>query len=287
MNYLKTTLLLAAMTGILVLFGRVIGGVNGAIIFLVIAGVINFITYWYSDKIVLAMYKAKEIKEQDSPTLYGVVKRIADQTNTPMPKVYIVDENNPNAFATGRNPQNASVAATTGILKILNEDELEGVMAHELSHVRNRDVLISTIAATIAGAITMIANVVQWGALFGGGYGYGNRSDRQNGGNVFGALILALLAPFAAMLIQLAISRTREFSADHDGGVISHKPLALASALAKLEQASKKTPITQGNPATAHLFIVNPFRGGLTNLFSTHPPMEERIQKLKELSRMI
>jgi heat shock protein HtpX len=287
MNYLKTTLLLAAMTGILVIFGRVIGGVNGAIIFLVIAGVMNFITYWYSDKIVLAMYKAKEIKEQDSPILYGVVKRIADQANTPMPKVYIVEENNPNAFATGRNPQHASVAATTGILKILNEDELEGVMAHELSHVRNRDVLISTIAATIAGAITMIANVVQWGALFGGGYGYGNRSERQNGGNIIGALILALLAPFAAMLIQLAISRTREFSADHDGSIISHKPLALASALTKLEQASKKTPITQGNPATAHLFIVNPFRGGLTNLFSTHPPMEERIQKLKELSRMI
>jgi heat shock protein HtpX len=278
MNYFKTTLLLAVMTGILVLLGRLIGGAAGAVIFFILAGIMNFVAYWYSDKIVLRMYRAKEVGEADAPVLFRVVKRIADATGTPMPKVYVIDEPHANAFATGRNPRHASVAATTGLLGILDEDELEGVMAHELAHVRNRDILTASVAATIAGAITMIANVAQWNAVFGG-----YRSERENGGNLFGALLLAMLAPIAATLIQLAISRTREYAADHEGGVISRKPEALASALAKLEKASRNIPMQRGNPATAHLFIVHPFSAA-ASLFSTHPPTSERIQRLRELA---
>jgi len=213
--------------------------------------------------------------------LFSIVKRLAENANLPMPKVYIVENPTPNAFATGRNPEHASVAATTGILNILTDDELEGVMAHELSHVRNRDILISSIAATIAGAITMIANVVQWGAMFGGA-SRGNDEDR---GGMVAAIAMAILAPIAAMIIQMAISRSREYAADYAGAKLCKKPLSLASALGRLDQTVRQIPMQGGSPSTAHLFIVNPFRGGMAGLFSTHPPMEERIRRLEQLSR--
>jgi heat shock protein HtpX len=282
MNYAKTTLLLGVLTCMLVLFGQLIGGAHGAMGFLVFAAVMNFVSYWFSDKIVLMTYGAKEVSEGDAPVLYRVVRRLALKAELPMPKVYIVNNPTPNAFATGRNPAHASVAATTGILSALSEDELEGVMAHELSHVKNRDILISSVAATIAGAITMLANVVQWGAMFGGG----SRDDDDRGGMI-GMLAMAILAPFAAMIVQLAISRSREYAADDAGGRLCAKPLSLAHALGKLDMAVKRIPMQGGNPSTAHLFIVNPFRGGLLSLFSTHPPMEERIRRLEKLAREI
>jgi heat shock protein HtpX len=280
MSYVKTTLLLGALTGILVLIGQYIGGTNGALGFLVFAALINFASYWFSDKIVLMMYRAKQATERDAPMLFRVVRRLADASSLPMPKVYIVDNPAPNAFATGRNPAHASVAATTGILRILSEDELEGVMAHELAHVKNRDILISSIAATLAGAITMIGNALQWGAMFGGG-----RDNDDERGGVAGMLVMAILAPFAALLVQLFISRTREYAADREGALISRKPLSLARALGKLDASVRQIPMQGGNPSTAHLFIVNPFRGGLTTLFSTHPPMEERIRRLEAMAK--
>jgi heat shock protein HtpX len=281
MNYFKTTLLLGVLTSLLVLFGQFIGGNHGAIIFLFIAAITNFISYWFSDKIVLMMYQAKQVDESEAPRLYSIVKRLAEDAGLPMPKVYIIQSDSPNAFATGRNPDHASVAATTAILKILTDDELEGVMAHELSHVKNRDILISSIAATIAGAITLIANVVQWGAMFGGA-SRGNDEDR---GNMLVAIVMAVVAPIAAMIIQLAISRSREYAADYAGAKLCRKPLSLASALGRLEQSARAIPMHGGSPSTAHLFIVNPFRGGMASLFSTHPPMEERIRRLEQLSR--
>ena len=283
MNIAKTTLLLGILTCILVLLGQFIGGTQGAIGFFIFAAVMNFVSYWFSDKIVLMTCRAKEISEQDAPVLYRVVRRLSEQADLPMPKVYIVNNPSPNAFATGRNPAHASVAATTGILQILSEDELEGVMAHELSHVKNRDILISSIAATIAGAITMIGNALQWGAMFGGGAG---RDDDDRGG-MLGMIAMAILAPIAAMIVQLAISRSREYAADAAGARLCHKPLSLATALGKLENAVKQIPMQGGNPSTAHLFIVNPFRGGLLGLFSTHPPMEERIRRLEQLAKEI
>jgi heat shock protein HtpX len=282
MNYLKTTLLLGALTCILVLMGQFIGGTQGALGFLVFAAVMNFVSYWFSVKLVLMSCRAKQVSEQDAPVLYRVVRRLAQQGDLPMPRVYIVDNPVPNAFATGRDPKHASVAATTGILKILSEDELEGVMAHELSHINNRDILIATIAATIAGAITMIGNALQWGAMFGGA----SRDDDDRGGMI-GMIAMAILAPFAAMLIQLFISRSREYAADAAGARLSHKPMSLARALGKLEQSVKMIPMQGGNPSTTHLFIVNPFRGGLLTLFSTHPPMEERIRRLEEIAKGI
>ncbi len=280
MNYMKTTLLLGILTALLVLFGQFIGGSHGAMTFLVIAAIMNFVTYWFSDKIVLMMYRAKQVDQQAAPRLHAIVQRLAEKANLPMPKVYIVENPTPNAFATGRNPRHASVAATTGILSILTDDELEGVMAHEMSHVQNRDILISSIAATIAGAITMIANVVQWGAMFGGG-----SRDDDDRGNMFVAIAMAILAPIAAIIIQMAISRSREYAADYAGAQLCKKPLSLASALGRLDQTIKAIPMQGGSPSTAHLFIVNPFRGGLAGLFSTHPPMEERIRRLEQLSR--
>ena len=280
MNYMKTTLLLGILTALLVLFGQFIGGSHGAMTFLVIAAIMNFVTYWFSDKIVLMMYRAKQVDQQAAPRLHAIVQRLAEKANLPMPKVYIVENPTPNAFATGRNPRHASVAATTGILSILTDDELEGVMAHEMSHVQNRDILISSIAATIAGAITMIANVVQWGAMFGGG-----SRDDDDRGNMFVAIAMAILAPIAAIIIQMAISRSREYAADYAGALLCKKPLSLASALGRLDQTIKAIPMQGGSPSTAHLFIVNPFRGGLAGLFSTHPPMEERIRRLEQLSR--
>jgi heat shock protein HtpX len=279
MNYAKTTLLLGVLTCILVLLGQFIGGAQGAIGFFIFAAIMNFVSYWFSDKIVLLTCRAKEVSETDAPVLYRVVRRLSMQASLPMPRVYIVDNPSPNAFATGRNPAHASVAATTGILQILSEDELEGVMAHELSHVKNRDILISSIAATIAGAITMIGNALQWGAMFGGA-----SRDDDNRGGMLGMIAMAIIAPIAAMIVQLAISRSREYAADAEGARLSHKPLMLAHALGKLESAVKLLPMQGVNPSTAHLFIVNPFKGGLLGLFSTHPPMEERIRRLEEMA---
>lgn len=282
MNTLKTTVLLGALTGLLVVLGNYLGGSNGATLALIIAGVMNFGSWWFSDKIVLAMYRAQQVSKDDAPVLYSIVERLAERNRMPMPKVYIINSESPNAFATGRNPSHASVAATVGILRLLSEDELEGVMAHELAHVQNRDTLTSTIAATIAGAITWIANMLQWSAMWGG-----MRRDDDNRGGALGALAMAILAPIAAMLIQMAISRSREYAADESGARISGKPLSLANALSKLQRGSQMIPMAGGSPSTAHLFIVNPFRGGIASLFSTHPPMEERIKRLQALARQI
>jgi heat shock protein HtpX len=279
MNIAKTTLLLGVLTCILVLIGQFVGGPRGAIGFFFFAAIMNLVSYWFSDKLVLMTTGAKQVAENDAPVLFRVVRRLAQQGDLPMPKVYIVDNPAPNAFATGRNPQHASVAATTGILAILSEDELEGVMAHELSHVKNRDILISSIAATIAGAITMIGNALQWGAMFGGA----SRDDDDRGG-VIVMIAMAILAPIAAMIVQLAISRSREYAADAAGARLCHKPLSLAHALGKLENSVKMIPMQGVNPSTAHLFIVNPFKGGLMGLFSTHPPMEERIRRLEAMA---
>lgn len=283
MNTLKTTILLASLTGLLVVLGNLIGGSHGAMTALIFAGIMNFASFWFSDKIVLSMYRAKQAGPEDAPKLYRVVQRICERNSLPMPKVYIIDNQSPNAFATGRSPKHASVAATSGILGILSEDELEGVMAHELAHVQNRDTLTSTIAATIAGAITWIAQMVQWGAMFGGR----SDDDDNNPLGMAGALLMAILAPIAAMLIQMAISRSREFAADEAGARMCGRPLSLANALAKLERGVSANPFQSGSPSTAHLFIVNPFKGGIANLFSTHPPMDQRIERLQQLSRQM
>lgn len=279
MNNLKTTLLLATLTCLLILFGRMAGGQGGALLALIVAGFMNFISYWFSDRIVLAMYHAQPAGEADAPVLYRIVKRLAGKNNMPMPKVYIIPTDASNAFATGRSPSHASVAATAGIMSSLDENELEGVMAHELAHVLNRDTLTSTIAATLAGAITWISSLARWGSMFGGG---GRDDDR---GSMAGTLIMAIVAPLAALLLQMALSRSREYAADATGARMCGNPLALASALGRLESSAKSIPLPGGNPATSSLFIVNPFRGGLASLFSTHPPMEKRIEKLKELAR--
>ncbi len=280
MNTIKTTFLLTCLTLLLIAMGSAIGGQSGRIIAFLIAGGMNFFSYWYSDKIVLKMYKAREVSETESPILYRMVRRLAQQANMPMPKVYIIPSEGPNAFATGRNPENAAVAATEGIMRLLSEDELEGVMAHELAHVQNRDTLISTIAATFAGAISMLGSMLQWTAIFGGG-----RSDDEEGGGLLGSLALAFIAPMAAMLIQMAVSRSREYLADAAGARICGKPLALASALNKLQKGAQAVPLQEATPATSHMFIVNPLTGtSMMKLFSTHPPMEERIVRLEALA---
>ena len=278
MNTLRTTLLMALLTGLLVLAGGAIGGRSGMTFALVMATVMNFASYWFSDKIVLSMYGAREATEADYPEFYGLVRQLAVQGGIPMPRVYIIDSDTPNAFATGRNPEHAAVAATTGIMRILSRDELLGVMAHELSHVRHRDILISSIAATIAGAITYLAQMAQWAAIFGGG------RDRDEEGGGFGLIFMAILAPIAAMLIQMAISRSREYEADKGGAELSGSPLYLAGALRKLEMANQQIPM-DANPSTAHMFIVNPLTGrGITSLFSTHPPLEERVKRLEAMA---
>ncbi len=280
MNTLKTTLLMALLTVLLVSLGGALGGRGGMGIALVMAAGMNFFSYWFSDKMVLSMYGAQEINESDDPRYYGVVRRLAQRAGLPMPKVYLINTETPNAFATGRNPQHAAVAATSGILRILSEDELAGVMAHELAHVKNRDILISSIAATFAGAITYLAHMAQFAAIFGGG-----RNDDDEGGGIFGMILMAILAPIAAMLVQMAISRSREFGADAGGASISGTPLALANALQKLEMGNQQIPM-EATTATAHMFIVNPLTGGgLMSLFSTHPPMAERIARLQEIAR--
>jgi heat shock protein HtpX len=245
----------------------------------VFAGVINFVSYWYSDKIVLFMYRAKEVKESEQPQLYSIVRRLIQTAGLPMPRLYYIDTDMPNAFATGRNPQHAAVAVTRGILDLLDDNELSGVIAHELSHVKNRDILISSIAATIAGAIFMLARMAQWAAIFGGG-----SRDRDNNNSAIGLIAIAIMAPIAAMIIQMAISRSREFEADASGARISHDPMALANALKKLVAGVKRSPI-DANPTTAHMFIVSPFSGkSLMTLFSTHPPMEERVKRLEKMA---
>ena len=279
MNTFKTTFLLALLTVLLILAGGAIGGRNGMTMALIIAGVMNFVSYWFSDRIVLSMYGAQEVSEADYPELYGMVRQLAAQSGMPMPRIYIMESPTPNAFATGRNPEHAAVAATTGIMRILTREELMGVMAHELSHVRNRDTLISTVAATIAGAITYLAQMAQWAAIFGAG-----RDRDEEGGGMFGMLLMAIVAPIAAMLVQMAISRSREYEADRGGASMSGNPLYLAAALRKLEMANQQIPMA-AQPATAHMFIVNPLTGGgLLSLFSTHPPIEERVRRLEAMA---
>ncbi|CAN5217619.1 zinc metalloprotease HtpX [soil metagenome] len=267
----KTFLLMAVLTGALVLVGGYFGGEGGALTALVFAGAMNFVSYFFSDKIVLKMHGARAVTREEAPELYAAVENLSRRAGLPMPRVAVIPKEQPNAFATGRNPKHAVVAATQGILRILDRDELEGVMAHELAHVKNRDILIASVAATLAGAIMMVA---RFGLFFGG-----RDRDRGPAGGVL-AILVVILAPIAAFMIQAAISRSREFAADEGGAEISGKPRALASALRKLEAAAKQVPM-EGNPATAHMFIVHPFRaGGLTKLFSTHPPTEERVERL-------
>ncbi len=277
-NMFKTALLLAVLTVLLVLIGGAIGGQQGMLVAFVLALGMNFFSYWFSDKMVLAMYRAKPIQESQAPALYRIVRTLATRGGIPMPRVYLIPSETPNAFATGRNPQHAAVAVTEGSMRILDEEELEGVLAHELSHVKNRDVLIATIAATLAGAITYLAHMAQWAMIFGG-----RRDDEEEGGGVLGGILMAILAPIAAMLIQMAVSRAREFQADATGARLAGKPWGLAKALEKLEMASKAVPM-DASPATAHLFIVNPLSGqSLLRLFSTHPPIEERIARLRSM----
>jgi heat shock protein HtpX len=276
--------LLAVLTALLVWIGDMLGGRQGAVIALVIAGGMNFFSYWFSDKIVLKMYRGQEVTANDEPELYGLVSDLATRAGLPMPKVYVIPEETPNAFATGRNPQHAAVAVTHGIRRILNKRELAGVLGHELSHVVNRDILVSTIAATLAGAISYMAQMAQWAMIFGG-----NRDrDQEGGGNIVGLIVMMIVAPLAAMLIQMAVSRSREYGADVGGAKITGDPLALASALKKLHMGAQHIPL-QASPATAnataHMFIVNPLSaGGMAALFSTHPPMEERIRRLEEMA---
>ena len=282
MNQFKTFFLMLILTVLLVLVGSAIGGERGAITAFVIAGVMNFISYWFSDKIVLKMYRAQEVTQGQAPELYQIVADLTNKAGLPMPKVYLIENDTPNAFATGRNPEHAAVAVTTGIMRILSKDELKGVIGHELSHIKHRDILISTIAATMAGAISMLASMARWGAIFGG-----MRSDNEGGGgrgNFLVVLIVSMVAAFAAMLIRMAISRSREYLADEGGAHLSH-PHFLASALGKLNLAAHRLPM-QANPSTAHMFIVNPLTGGgVLSLFSTHPPIEERVARLEEMAR--
>ena len=278
-NIFKTGLLLAVLTAMLVLIGGAIGGQQGMAVAFVMALLMNFASYWFSDRIVLAMYRARPVDEAAAPGLYAIVRRLTTRAGLPMPRVYLLPEDTPNAFATGRDPRHAAVAVTEGIMRVLDADELEGVLAHELAHVKNRDVLISTIAATLAGAITYLAHMAQWAAMFGGRSG----DDDEGGSNPIGLVLMAVLAPIAAMLVQLAVSRAREFEADATGARIAGRTAGLAQALGKLQLANQAAPMA-ANPSTAHLFIVNPLSGSaLLRLFSTHPPLEERIARLRGL----
>lgn len=277
MNTMRTFLLMGLMTVLLVFVGNILGGQNGMMIAFLFALVMNFGSYWFSDKIVLRMNGAKEVTKADAPELVEIVEDLAGRAGLPMPRVYITPEDQPNAFATGRDPAHAAVAVTQGILRTLSPDELRGVLGHELAHVQHRDILIGTVAATMAGAISMIANMAQWGMMF------GSRTDDREGGSPLGGIAMMIVAPIAAMMIQMAISRSREYLADEGGAKIAGNPLSLANALRKLEQKAKQIPM-QASPATAHMFIVNPLSGGgLMKLFSTHPPMEERIARLEAM----
>jgi len=280
MNTTKTVLLMTLLTVILILVGNMIGGQGGMVIAFIFAIVMNFGTYWFSDKIVLRMNGARQLNQSDNPELFQMVQELAGRAGLPMPAIYLTPEEQPNAFATGRNPEHAAVAVTQGILRLLSKDELRGVLSHELTHVQHRDILIGAVAATIAGAISMIANMAQMAMIFGGGRSSGDRG----GSNPLGALLMIIVAPFAALLIQMAISRSREYMADEGGAKISGNPLSLAGALKKLDQKAHEIPM-QTSPTIAHIFIVNPLTGGgLASLFSTHPPMEERIKRLEALA---
>jgi heat shock protein HtpX len=275
-NQLKTALLLAALTCIIIWIGQAVGGANGMVYAFIFALAMNLVSYWFSDKIVLKMYGAREITEAQAPELYGMVQKLSASSGLPMPRVFMIDSDSPNAFATGRNPQHAVVAVTTGIMKLLNREEIEGVLAHELAHVNNRDILIGTVAAIMAGMIMIVARMAQWAAIFGGA----SRDERDDGGGALGFIVLAVLAPLAATVIQLAISRSREYLADATGARFAGSPFGLANALKKISLASQRVPL-QANPSTAHMFIVNPLSGrSLMSLFSTHPPVEERIKRL-------
>lgn len=284
MNTLKSLILLVALTAILMWVGGAVGGKNGLLIAFGIAMVMNFASYWWSDKIVLKLYSAREVQHQDTPELYSDVQDLAQRAGLPMPKVYITPQEQPNAFATGRDPNHAAVAVTEGILRLLSRDELRGVLAHELAHVKNRDILISSIAATIATAITYLAYMAQFAAIFGGGGG----GDRERGGNPLGLLVMAIVAPLAATVIRLAISRTREYGADKGGAEISGNPISLANALRKLGAYSERIPLRvneQVADSTSHMLIASPLTGGgIASLFSTHPPMEERIKRLEDMA---
>jgi heat shock protein HtpX len=275
-NAFKTTLLLTAMTLLLLFIGDAVGGRNGVVIALIIAGVMNFVSYFFSDKIALAIYRAQPVTREELPRLYRIVEQLTQRLGLPMPKLYVIPTDSPNAFATGRNPSHASVAVTQGILSLLDDEELEGVLAHEIGHVRNRDILISSIAATLAGAITMVARMAYYASLFGGS----SRDDRDRGGSPLGALLMLIVAPIAATLIQLAVSRSREYAADDAGAHFTGNPYALARALQKLDAYSKRMPLV-ASPSTAHLFIVQPAIGmDFGSLFSTHPPIAKRIERL-------
>lgn len=282
MNYFKTAVLLVALTLILVWAGSIFGGRQGAVFAFAIAMGMNFFSYWYSDKIVLRIYRARQITGQDSPKYFALVKELTANAALPMPNLYIIPTQAMNAFATGRNPNHAAIAATEGLLNSLTHEELKGVLAHELSHVKNRDILICTIVATIAGAITMLANMAQWTAMFGG---FGRHDDDDSGGGgVVGLIALAIVAPIAALLIQMAISRSREYAADKGGALMARNPAGLASALEKLHQAARVRPLDAGT-SSAHLFIVNPLSGrSFASLFSTHPPIEERVKRLLSMA---
>lgn len=279
MNTMKTTFLMALLMVLAVGIGYALGGQGGMVIAFVFALGMNFFSYWFSDKIVLKMYKAQEVTEAQQPRLYNMVRELAQRAELPMPKVYIIPNDTPNAFATGRDPQHAAVAVTQGIMRILTEPELRGVLGHELAHIKHRDILIGTIAAVFAGAISMLAQMAQFAAIFGGG-----RSDNERGGSPIAVIAMAIIAPIAAMMIQMAISRSREYLADAGGAKFHGNPNDLANALRKLHSAAQKIPM-DASPATAHMFIVNPLfgRGGITSLFSTHPPMEERVKRLEQM----
>ncbi len=279
-NTLKTGLLLAVLTALFLLIGDAVGGQSGMVMAFGLAVLMNFGAYWFSDKIVLRMYGAKEVTEAEAPQLHGVVRRLSLAAGVPMPKVYIIPTDSPNAFATGRNPEHAAVAATEGIVRMLSADELEGVLAHELAHVKNRDILIGTVAATLAGAVMMLARFAQFAAIFGGG----SRDRDNDGGGILGLLFMAIVAPIGAMLVQMAVSRSREYVADETGAKICGKPLSLARALEKISGISREVPM-DATPATAHMFTVSPLTGGgLLSLFSTHPPVEKRVERLRAMT---
>lgn len=280
MNYFKTGVLLIVLTLLFVWVGGMIGGRQGAWIAFIMAFVMNMISYWFSDKIVLAMYGAKQVSENDYPELYRIVREVTQEAGIPMPKIFMMPQDAPNAFATGRGPNHAVVCVTSGIMGILSSEELKGVLAHEIGHIKNRDILIMSIAATIAGAIMMLANMARWAAIFGGGR---SREDRNNPLGAIGLLAAAIIAPLAAMLVQLAISRSREYAADRRGASLCHSSIGLANALRKLDSASRVIKM-QASPQTAHMFIVNPLSGNfIASLFSTHPPIKERIKRLEEM----
>ncbi|MCC6550331.1 MAG: zinc metalloprotease HtpX [Ignavibacteriaceae bacterium] len=279
MNTLKTVFLMTALMVMFIVVGGMLGGQTGMIFAFIMALVMNFGSYWFSDKLVLKMYGARQVGAQEVPQLYRMIEELAHNARLPMPKVYVMDSTTPNAFATGRNPENAAVAVTTGILRVLDQRELAGVIAHELAHIRNRDILTGSIVAAFVSAITFLAQMAGWAAMF-------SRGSDRDGDSGIGGLVMIIVAPIAATLLQLAISRSREYAADADGAAISHDPLALASALDKLSRANEIQPMQDAKPASAHMFIVSPLTGGgISKLFSTHPPMEERIKRLKQLVR--